>query len=280
MNKSEVKQFQRAMRETVAPDIIVDGAWGAGTNKALAEFAKVNGIDSGEAMRLLERYAETRYVNDDAFAQAAKMLGVKESYVRAIAEVESAGASFLKDGRVKILFERHKFYKYLKEALKKPEVRKHVAQHLGIPEPTGVGAGDSLLILIAAKYENICSSKRGGYKGNEAEWGRLNLAMDLDVEAAAMSASYGGYQLMGFNYHYCGYKTAKEMMIDLAKSESKQFLAAITFIKNNPHIHNALKKGDWAKFAEGYNGPSYKENQYDVKLSKAEVKHRGENALA
>lgn len=277
MNKSEIKQFQRALRETVDPAMIVDGAWGAGTNKALAEFARVSGVNSAEAMRLLQKYADTRYVDDDAFAQAAKLLGVKESYVRAIAEVESGGESFLKDGRMKILFERHKFYLYLKEELKKPPVRKHIAGMLKIPEPVGAAAGDSLLVVVAAKYENICSSTRGGYKGDGAEWERLNLAMDLNVDAATMSASYGGYQIMGFNYKACGYSSGKEMMMELAKSESKQFLALIMFIKSNPNLHNALKVGNWAKFAEGYNGKSYRDFKYDTKLASAEEKHRSFN---
>lgn len=272
MNKSEIKQLQRALRETVAPKMVVDGDFGKQTTDAIAVFAKMHDVSVEGAQALLYRYADIRYVSDDAFTTAAQILGVKESFVRAIAEVETNGESFLKDGRVKVLFERHWFRRKLGEALQKPEVRKNVAAELDIPVPIGANAAATLLALVEKKFSNICSAERGGYKGGEVEWDRLNQAMDFDVEAAAMSASYGGYQLMGFNYLACGYKSAKAMMLDLAASESKQFLAMVAFIKANPAMHAALKKGDWAKFAEAYNGPSYKENKYDVKLASSEKK--------
>lgn len=272
MNKSEIKQLQRALRETVAPKMVVDGDFGKQTVEAIAVFAKMHGTDAESAKALLYRYADIRYVSDDAFVSAAQILGVKESFVRAIAEVETNGESFLKDGRIKVLFERHWFRRKLGEALQKPEVRKNVAAELDVPVPTDAKAAATLLALVEKKFNGICSAERGGYKGGEAEWDRLNQAMDFDIEAAAMSASYGGYQLMGFNYQACGYKSAKSMMLDLAASESKQFLAMVSFIKANPGMHAALKKGDWAKFAEAYNGPAYRENKYDVKLASSEKK--------
>jgi hypothetical protein len=269
MSKSENKQLQRALRETVAPGITVDGVLGDQTNKALAKYCLVHGVSDHKAKEMLKQYADMRYVNDEAFRQAAVILNVPESYVRAIAEVESAGESFLKDGRVKILFERHWFYRKLKEAMAAQTVRDRVALVLKMPANT---PGDLLLGALVNGYPNICNPERGGYKGGEAEHDRLNFAMQFDVEAACQAASYGGYQIMGFNHKFCGYNSAKEMMLALAASESKQLLALVAFIKANPHIHNALKRGDWAKVAEGYNGKAYKENQYDTKLIAAERK--------
>lgn len=272
MTKSDNKQLQRALRENVAPELLVDGIWGNKSEMALGRYATANALTIGAAKELLYRYAEMRYVSDSAFEKAAAVLGVPESYVRAIAEVESAGESFLKDGSVKILFERHWFKRKLGEALKKPDVQKNVASRLGVTVPAGSDADVKLLAMVEAKHGDICSSQRGGYKGGAAEWDRLNLAMDFDVEAGAQSASFGGYQLMGFNHAACGFKSAKDMMLELAKSESAQFLAMVSFIKANVGMHAALKKGDWAKFAELYNGPAYKENKYDTKLASSEKK--------
>jgi hypothetical protein len=278
MTKSQVKQLQRALRETVMPSIGVDGAWGAQCDQGLAAYAKATGTDTAGATALLQAYATLRFVNDDAFATAAAALSVPESYVRAIAQVETNGDGFLKDGRVKILFERHWFYKDLTAALaSSADARTHVAGKLGIATSSTV---TQLMVEMVKQQNNICNPERGGYLGNEKEWDRLNLAMDFDVEAGAQSASYGGFQLMGFNFKQCGYPNARSMMIDLAGSESKQFLAVVAFIKANPNLLSAVRAADWAKFAMGYNGSSYKENKYDTKLADAVKSFNSNTALA
>lgn len=281
MSKSEVKQLQRALRETVASSITVDGVWGKQSEDAVALFAHTTGTDNTGALTLLHKYADVRYVSDDAFAEAATKLQVPQSYVRAVAQVETNGESFLKDGRVKILFERHWFYKKLKEAAtNSSDVRARMANKLKVIVPVGKDAVDTLMTLMVTKFGAICNTATGGYLGNEKEWDRLNEAMDFDVEAAAQSASYGGYQLMGFNCRPCGYPSAKDMMFALAASESAQFLAMINFIKADAGMHAALKKGDWADFAKRYNGPSYAANKYDTKLAAAEKTWQSENVGA
>ena len=45
------------------------------------------------------------------FARAAKNLNVEIAAIRAVAEVEAAGAGFLPDGRPAILYEAHVFHK-------------------------------------------------------------------------------------------------------------------------------------------------------------------------
>ena len=45
------------------------------------------------------------------FARAAKNLNVEIAAIRAVAEVEAAGAGFLPDGRPAILYEAHIFHK-------------------------------------------------------------------------------------------------------------------------------------------------------------------------
>ncbi len=273
MTSSEVKQMQRALREVIDLTIVVNGVYGNQTSEALQRYALAMDAPLEEAKALLLRYSNLRFVSDAAFTQVATLLAVKESYVRAIAEVESAGESFLKDGRVKILFERHWFYRKLKEALvASKDTRVLVAARLKIPQLTGPDSVGVLLTGMTKYYSSICHPDRGGYEGGGAEWDRLNMAMDFDIEAACQSASYGGYQIMGFNCKASGFANAKDMMIRMAESESAQFLAVGNFIKANPTMHAALKTGNWAGFASAYNGSAYKENHYDTKLDKAEAK--------
>lgn len=270
MNASEVTLIQRSLREVIDTTIKVDGVWGNASKGALLKYQAMFGVDESNAIKLLLAYASKRFVTDDTITAIAASLGVKESYIRAVAEVESNGASFLPDGRVKVLFERHKFYKYLREAMVSSQSsRESVASTLGLPASSSV---DTLVDALNKRYSDIFNPTRGGYIGGAAEWDRLGKAMSLCIDPAFMSASYGGYQIMGFNHKYCGYDTAREMVVDFASSENTQFIAVGKFIKANPTMHNALRKGDWATFAAGYNGSSYKDYNYDTKLQAAEAK--------
>lgn len=175
------------------------------------------------------------------FAAAAKALGVDEASVHAVTEVESNGDGFLPTGEPKILFERHWMYKLLKQA------------------------GKSVKDVPV----NIANSTRGGYLGGAAEHTRLQKAITYDRDCALQSTSWGLFQIMGFNYKACGYKTIQEFINAMYGSEGTQLLAFVGFVKSNPSMHAALKKKDWAGFAAKYNGPAYAENKYDVKLSNA-----------
>lgn len=273
MNANDTKLIQRSLREVIDVTLEVDGIWGNASKAALSKYQTMFRLDESGAIKLLLQYASKRFVTDDVIVSIANSLGVKESYIRAVAEVESNGTSFLPDGRVKILFERHKFYKYLIEAMRASQAaRESVASNLGLPSN---GTVEALTEALSKRYSDIFNPVRGGYIGGNNEWERLGRAMVLWVDAAFMSASYGGYQIMGFNCKYCGYATAREMAIDFASSENTQFIAVGKFIKANPDLLTALRKGDWAEFAAGYNGSSYKDYKYDTKLAAAEAKWSG-----
>ena len=111
--------------------------------------------------------------------------------------MESSGNGFLSDGRVKILFEGHQFYKHTKGA-------------------------------YAESYPTICYEKwtRKYYtKGPNAdvrgagELARLEQAMSLDREAAIKSASYGKFQIMGFNFSSCDFDDLEEFYAAMHASE-------------------------------------------------------------
>ncbi|AZA64465.1 DUF3380 domain-containing protein [Chryseobacterium carnipullorum] len=51
-------------------------------------------------------------LTEQDYINAAKELGCEVAAIKAVAEVESRGSGFLSSGEPKILFERHRFYKY------------------------------------------------------------------------------------------------------------------------------------------------------------------------
>lgn len=175
------------------------------------------------------------------FAQAAVALNVPDSRVKAVTEVEALGAGFDDTGIVKILFERHKFYVYTSGK-------------------------------YATTDPDICNSKPGGYADtNAGEWTRLNRAIALDQDAALKSASWGMFQIMGFNYAMCGYDYVQDFVDGMEESESSQLMAFVKFVKaaSNRPMWVALQKGDPVMFAKLYNGPNYTVNKYDTKLKAA-----------
>lgn len=172
------------------------------------------------------------------YKQAAETLGCNEAAIRAVASVESAGSGFLPDGRAKILFEAHIFSR-----------------------------------LTGHKYDSThpdISSKKWNkklYKGNEAEYRRLDRAMALSAEIAVQSASWGKFQIMGFNYKRCGFKDIQGFMFAM-RSEEGQLKAFVGFIQSMK-LADELQRRDWAGFASIYNGPAYAANKYDSKMATA-----------
>ena len=183
--------------------------------------------------------------------KAAELIGVEPCAIKAVVDVESAGSGFLPDGRVKILFEGHIFWKEL--------------QKVGIdPAP------------LAHKHPNIIYPKwdKIQYKGGAGEYPRLLTAMLINAEAAAKSASYGLFQIMGFNHAAAGYPTVEAFVEAQKVSEAKQLEAFCVFMRSEKLIPY-LVRHDWAGFARRYNGAGYAANQYDVKLAKAYARCKG-----
>ena len=92
--------------------------------------------------------------------------------------------------------------------------------------------------------------------------------MSLDGQAALESASWGRFQIMGFNFAACGYKSVMAFVRAMYESEGKQLDAFVAFIRH-ANLTAALREKRWADFARGYNGPGYAANSYDQKLQAA-----------
>ncbi|AZP11801.1 N-acetylmuramidase family protein [Undibacterium parvum] len=181
----------------------------------------------------------SKLLEEHDFETAAYLLDCDVAAIKAVAEVESRGNGFLNEGKAKILFEGHIFYKYTKGAFK-----------------------DS--------NPSICYTPwtKQYYLGGIKEYGRLAEAEALNKTAARMSASYGKFQVMGFNFATCGFTSVDDFYNAMQTDEKSQLDAFCEYIKHN-HLSNALRQHDWVAFAKGYNGPEYWKNNYDKLMAAA-----------
>ncbi len=274
----EVTRLQKRLNELGFKAGKADGRFGPATKAALIAFQKSEGLatdgiagpktlgalklDAGkppvdidkppavEPVKDTSGPLANRLLTESDFKEAAELLNCDIAAIKAVAEVESSGNGFLSDGRVKILFEGHQFYKYAKGA-------------------------------YAQGYPTICYknwTKAYYTKGPNAdargagELARLQQAMALDRRAALMSASYGKFQIMGFNHKVCGFDDLESFYAAMQVSEGEQLKAFSKFVISNK-LDRALRKHDWATFAKGYNGAQYSKNQYDKKLAAAHAKY-------
>lgn len=179
------------------------------------------------------------------YEAAAAALGCDVATVKAVCDVESNGKAFHL-GRPVILFEPHVFSRLTNHRFDNP--------HGGVSYP-----------------------KQGTkpYPPTQNErWAHLDYAAKLDADAALQSASYGLFQIMGFNYKACGFRDVQEFVAAMRRGVREHLVAFVAFVKSN-NLDGALRARDWATFARGYNGPGYAANAYDTKLAHAYAKHKG-----
>lgn len=175
------------------------------------------------------------------FGRNAKLIGrnVGEDELRAVVTVEASGSGFDAQGRLKMLFEPHRFYRELGERKRELAVTQGLA------------------------YE------RWGERPYPADsYPRLLAAIKIDRPGALRSASWGLAQIMGFNAKSAGYATAEDMIADFLDDEEKHLIAMVRFIISEA-LDDELRNHDWRGFARGYNGPGYAKHGYHTKLAAA-----------
>lgn len=174
------------------------------------------------------------------FHRAADALGVDVPSIKAVAQIEAPNGGFLASGEPTILFERHIF--------SRRTAGKFDKSHPAISNPSP-----------------------GGYGPTSAQHGRLAQAAALDRTAALESASWGKFQIMGFNHQAAGFMTLQGFINAMYESEGKQLDAFVSFLKNDRAgaLQRALKAADWETFARLYNGPAYAKHNYHGRLRDA-----------
>jgi len=177
-------------------------------------------------------------LTQEALDEAGAIVGIPNSAMWAVIQVESSGAGYQGDRRPKILFERHKFSR-----------------------ATGR--------RFDATHPNISNPSAGGYgPGGAHQYDRLAEALALDKKAALASASWGLGQVLGSNFEVAGFVNVEDMVDKMVQSERHQLLGMFNFIDGN-NLGKHLRNNDWERFALGYNGPNAVANGYPAKLETA-----------
>jgi len=184
-------------------------------------------------------------LQEQDFTDAAEMLGCDAAAVRAVCQVEAPRGGFNPDGSPVTLFEGHKFYQFTRGEF-------------------AVQAPDLCFKTWTRQFYG---------KTWQAEQARLQRAMELDRPAALKSASWGKFQIMGFNHEMVGFAAVQDFVNAMYGGEREHLMAFVRFVKA-AGLTPALRRGDWANFARGYNGPGYAENSYDTKLAAAYNQHK------
>jgi hypothetical protein len=233
-----VKDFQKQYQ------LVIDGIVGPKTWSKLFAVRDTS----------LNDYHEKLLKELDLVAFAEKYI-LDLALVKAVNEVESRGEGFLRDGRPKILFEGHIFWRQL------------------------VNAGLNPADYVNDYTQNVLYEDwdKTHYEGNEKEYFRLEKAAGMSDlpeihDAAFMSASWGSFQIMGFHYKSLGYFSIDHFVSNMYQKEAKHLEAFGRFLEVN-NLIRPLKERDWHSFARGYNGPGYKQNNYHIKLQQAYERH-------
>lgn len=182
-------------------------------------------------------------LTDADIAAHAAELGIEPAAIAAVAEVESAGAGFLPDGRPKILYEAHVFGRLT--------AHRYDASHPNISAP----AWDKSLYGATGAHQ----------------YDRLAVAMRLDRPAALQSASWGRFQILGMNYSISGFATVEAFVAAMCESEGEHLDAFISYCRSRDLLRH-LAAHDWRSFAKIYNGPG-QVDYYAQKIAEAYRRH-------
>jgi len=223
--KGLIDELQRRDWDTFAR--IYEGESGAGQySSALARaYATITPPASDGFLDTLVAGTTAGLTRADFEAIAAE-LGCEVEAVQAVVQVESGAlGAFAANGKPVILYEPHIFSRRTN--------RQYDASHPSI----------SYRSWDATKYPRT----------QDGRWAQLREAYALDPQNAVASASWGLFQIMGFNHGACGFPDPKAFVADMCRSQAQQLKAFAAFVTFN-NLADELVRKDWEGFAAGYNG--------------------------
>lgn len=186
-------------------------------------------------------------LTDQDFASAALATGLPIAAIKAVAKVEAPRGGFDAQGRPIILFEGQWFSHFTD------------------------GAYDHSHPTIS--YPNW--TKQFYTSSNDGEMKRLDEAAQLEREAALKSASWGKFQIMGFNHVSAGFPDVQGFVNAMYAGEPEHLLAFLNYLANDRDgrgmvlLKAACADGNFTPFALFYNGAKQAANRYDTKLKAA-----------
>ncbi|WP_295465336.1 N-acetylmuramidase domain-containing protein [uncultured Pseudomonas sp.] len=199
---------------------------------------------------------QEKKLEDTDIREAAAELECEPGLVYAIAKQESSHSSFIEiDGEKipSILYERHHFRKLVRN-----ETLEHTHSDIyGSPYRRAKKLKDGSYIDIKTQ-EKIQLVDTYGPSGR-FQYERLIRAYFLNEDAALKAASWGKFQIMGFNYNVAGYNTVKEFTQAMSKGDSEHIKAFLKFAKSNRTLIKGLRTRDFEMIAQGHNGENWKD---------------------
>jgi hypothetical protein len=211
-------------------------------------------------------------MDEASVIKIAREFDLNKAAVKAVIAVESSGQPFVKAGSASprglevgglpiIQFEGHVFWSRLKAAGRNPQAIYNDQKTAAIVDATGKAIGKSLLADVL--YPRLDMSKM---RAPAREWDQLTAARAIaGPEIADQCASWGAFQIMGFNYKSCGRATVAEF-VKASETTEGQTLLFFNFLKSQAAIAKALRSLDFKRFALLYNGKRALANGYDLKL--------------
>lgn len=137
-----------------------------------------------------------RRLTDTDLPRIGAIIGVGEDVLHAVMDVEAPKSGFDAQGRPRILFEPHIFYREL-----------------------GPGPKRDRAVREGLAYRNW---KSGAYGSEGGQYDKLARAIEIDCAAALRSCSWGRGQIMGFNHKLVGFDSVDAMVAAFMASEAAQ----------------------------------------------------------
>lgn len=209
---------------------------------------------AGSTAHVLFKGAAKR-IEDIDLPRIAARIGVGEDELHAFMDVEASASGFDRQGRPKMLFEPHIFFRLLGKGPKRD----------------------------AAVKAGLAYAKWGAKPYPRDSYPRLIQAMAIDEVAALKSASWGLSQILGQWHADCGYPTARAMVEAFMADEEAHLEATVRLLtawKVDDDLRRlaALKRPttaeDCAAIAKVWNGEAYAKHDYHGRLAKAHNRWR------
>ena len=206
---------------------VVSGKYDTTMEERVSLFQMTNGLEVNACMddvtwsKLFARVGkeiakiDNMLLKDDFITQKALENDLSPAAVKAVIKVESRGRGFNRDEKEIILFEGHIFWKEL--------------NNIGI-DPYSILRGNEDILYKKPNYKYY----------NRPQYPRLEKAKDIDEVVALKSASYGMFQVMGFNYKLAGFTDVENMVNTLSKNEKNQYDIKLEKAYNNSKLTKGI----------------------------------------
>lgn len=217
---------------------------------ALAEDGQGGPLTRGAVIEVF-RNRRAELASDADIAAAARAATGTLRQMKAIAAVESGGTGWDGTGLLQCLYERHKAFGAIRKMLASKRLP---GAYLALPKYGGY--------TTDADHDGINDS-----------WEKLAEAAAIYGPVAFEWASFGMFQIMGFNAKACDYPGAIEMAWQMSRSQAAHYEAFGRFIQANG-LATAFRAtsgdpDDCRAIAAGFNGRGYERNAYHEKIAAA-----------